>query len=236
MLTSTNRSVKAYATIKEFLLKSSIYVGHKISPLELGKKLGISQTPLRESLLRLAAEGLLAHQNYQGFFVPEITYKQAHEIYEARMAIEPALIDHVIDRITDEDTDFFEDLLEKYKNLVDQPYSRKRLWVDRQFHIRLAHISGNDTMTEILDRLFDQLIMKRRLEHLPLHRGQKAYIEHLSLLEAIKDKDRAKVRRSLLRHLSNGRDFVLGDLRIHQEQEENLKILPSKKAVGGIEA
>jgi DNA-binding GntR family transcriptional regulator len=234
MLANTNRSAIAYASIKEFLLKSSIYVGHKISPLEFGQKLGISQTPLRESLLRLAAEGLLAHQNYQGFLVPEITYKQAHEIYEARLAIELALIDYVIDRITDEDLGFFNDILVKYKELVDQPYSRQRLWVDRQFHIRLARISGNDTMTEILDRLFDQLIMKRRLEHLPLHRGQKAYTEHLSVFEAIKAKDRAKVSRLLRRHLNNGRDFVLGDLRIHQEQEESVEIQPIKRAVGGI--
>ncbi|MBW2409859.1 MAG: GntR family transcriptional regulator, partial [Deltaproteobacteria bacterium] len=67
-----NISEQAYQHIRETLLSSDIYVGQKISHQEIGQKLGISNTPLREALFRLAAEGLLDYQNYKGFSITAI--------------------------------------------------------------------------------------------------------------------------------------------------------------------
>ncbi len=65
MTKTKNISNKAYIHIRETLLNSGVYVGQKILHQELGQKLGISHTPLREALFRLAAEGLLTHENYK---------------------------------------------------------------------------------------------------------------------------------------------------------------------------
>ena len=67
MIKTKNISEQAYLHIRETLLNSDVYVGQKILHNELGHKLGISHTPLREAMFRLAAEGLLEHENYKGF-------------------------------------------------------------------------------------------------------------------------------------------------------------------------
>ena len=120
MTKTKNISNKAYTHIRETLLNSDVYVGQKILHHELGQKLGISHTPLREALFRLAAEGLLTHENYKGFSVPAIRLDEAMDIYETRELIEPHLARKAASKMTKSiAADFFE-IIDQYKQYFSE--------------------------------------------------------------------------------------------------------------------
>lgn len=212
-----NFSEIAYSRIKEFLISSDIFPGQKISHFELGKKLGISLTPLREAFIRLSAEGLLIHQNQRGFSVPEIDLEEARELYEIRALIEPYMIEIGTGLATSKHIEQLKQILSSYRQLVSEPYSRKRLLVDKEFHLEIAKLTKNKILVQIFERIYDRIIIKRKILHLPPGRGHAAYQEHLEILKAMEARDGKEASRLIRNHILNGRNFVIEDIERRQE-------------------
>jgi DNA-binding GntR family transcriptional regulator len=205
-----------HAQIKNFLLSSDIYPGQKISHAELGQKMGISFSPLREAFVQLATEGLLVHKNQRGFFVPEISYEEARELYDARMLIEPHLVKAAAGSITEKQIKKIEKIQRQYHKMAAEPYSRGRLLVDKSFHLKLMEMGGNGQLLRIVDGIFDLLIVRRSILHLSPRRPHMALKEHSEILAALKKKDGRKVAQLMKKHISIIKNFVLDDLKNRQ--------------------
>ena len=209
---NTNISDRAYMHIRESLLNSGVYVGQKIPHNELGQKLRISHTPLREALFRLAAEGLLEHQNYRGFSVPAITLEEAGEIYEAREVIEPFLAERAAKLITGAKIKSFSKILETYQQLMSEPYNRKRILTDKKFHLEIAGLAGNRTLAQMLNQMYDKLIFKSPIEQISLDRVKEAIKEHSEILKKLEAKDGKRAGELMRNHIRKQREYVLTNL------------------------
>ena len=207
-----NISEKAYKHLRESMLLSGVYVGQKIPHQELGQKLGISHTPLREALFRLVAEGLLTHENYKGFSVPAITVGEAEDIYEAREVIEPYLAQKAAKTITPATIEKIQNILKKYKELMSEPYKRKRILTDKTFHLAIAGLAGNATLFNVLNQIYDKLIFKSPVERIALSRIEEAIQEHHEILDMLKAKDGNKVATRMRRHIRKQRDYVINNI------------------------
>lgn len=221
-----NISTRTYLHIRESLLNSGMYVGQKIPHVGLGQRLGISHTPLREALFRLAAEGLIAYQNNRGFFVEEISWEEADEIYEARELIEPYLVKKAVKSVKQKDIDNLRKILKQYEEQTSAPYTRRRLLTDKQFHMGIAALGGNETLNQNLNLYYDKLIMKRPIQHLSAGRGKEAHREHMSILTALEKKDGATAASLMKKHVKQQRKFVLEDIKRRQESEAMVEIAP----------
>jgi len=80
---------KAYEAIKNAILHSEFLPGRVLSIEELAGKLGTSQTPVREALVKLTAEGLVEQGSNKRLCVTRIGEKDIRETYEVRRLIEP---------------------------------------------------------------------------------------------------------------------------------------------------
>lgn len=205
-------------------MNSEVYPGQKIPHFELGKRLGISQTPLREALFRLSAEGFLTHHNQRGFFIPEISLQEAKELYEAIGLIEPYLVERATVSLPNSQLAGLRGILKEYKNLVQGPYTHKRLLADKRFHMEIVRYGNNESLTQILERIYDRAIIKRRVGPLSSTRGPMAYREHLEVLKALEARDAKKARRLMAIHIRNGSYFVISD--IERRQNKELAALP----------
>ena len=228
---SKNRNIseQAYLHIRESLLKSGVYVGQKIPHQELGQKLGISHTPLREALFRLSAEGLLEHENYKGFSVPAITLEEAQEIYEARGIIEPYLAEKASKQITGAKVKAFHKIIKVYKQLMSEPYHRRRILTDKKFHLEIAGLAGNRTLTRLLNQMYDKLIFKSPIEQISQERGQEAINEHTEILKTLEAKDGKKAARIMRKHVRAQRDYVIKNIMAKQNSSPMLSRLIQKK-------
>jgi DNA-binding GntR family transcriptional regulator len=79
----------AYAAIRERILSGSLARGARVHQEELALALGVSRTPVREALRRLAAEGLVELHTNRGARVADLDRAGLRAAYEARLVIEP---------------------------------------------------------------------------------------------------------------------------------------------------
>jgi len=201
-----------YSYIKNFLLNSDIYPGQKIPHAELGKKMKTSFSPLREAFIRLSSERLLTHKNQRGFFVPKISYEEAKDLYDTRMLIEPYLIKKAAKLITNKQIEDLNVTQKQYKEMAFEPYSRKRLLVDKRFHLEILELGDNKELVRVMESVYNLLIVRRTIVHLSPDRPYKAYDEHTELLESLKNRDGKKASQLVKKHIRTARKFVLDDL------------------------
>ena len=80
-----------YASLQTHLRSGAIAAGQPLQEEHFAELLGVSRTPVREAMTRLASEGLLSARG-RSFVVPELTLSDLDSIYEVRFLIEPAAL------------------------------------------------------------------------------------------------------------------------------------------------
>ena len=80
-----------YTSLQTHLRSGAVAAGQPLQEVQLAEMLGVSRTPVREAMTRLASEGLLSSEG-RSFVVPELTLADVDYIYEVRFLIEPAAL------------------------------------------------------------------------------------------------------------------------------------------------
>ena len=94
---------QVYHTLRSHLCSGTLAAGQPLQEVQLAEQLGVSRTPVREAMTRLASEGLLASDG-RSFVVPALTLDDVDDIYEVRFLIEPAAIRRVAELTVDRAT------------------------------------------------------------------------------------------------------------------------------------
>lgn len=81
-------SDRAYATLLEEIQSGALAPGVVLGEVEQAARLGVSRTPLREALGRLAADGLVAQQSPRVTVVTAVDVDDIRELFEVRRALE----------------------------------------------------------------------------------------------------------------------------------------------------
>src|SRR5438105_9279723 len=79
---------RVYEQLKAMAVSYEFKPGERLNEGELAKRLGVSRTPLREALNRLATEGFLRFSPGKGFFCRELDPKEIYDLYQLRKALE----------------------------------------------------------------------------------------------------------------------------------------------------
>lgn len=91
---------QVYHTLRSHLRSGTLQVGQPLQEVQLAERLGVSRTPVREALARLANDGLLVSEG-RSFIVPTLTLADVDDIYEIRFLIEPAALRSIAALCTD---------------------------------------------------------------------------------------------------------------------------------------
>ena len=79
---------RVYATLRGYLRAGRIPTGQPLQEAVLAAQLGVSRTPVREALARLASEGLVLAEG-RSFTVPALVVGDIEDIYALRFLLEP---------------------------------------------------------------------------------------------------------------------------------------------------
>ena len=91
---------QVYLTLRANLRNGKILPGYPLQEVQLAAQLGVSRTPVREALTRLASEGLISSDG-RSFAVPALTLQNVDDIYEVRFLVEPEAVRHVAEQAND---------------------------------------------------------------------------------------------------------------------------------------
>ena len=79
---------RVYTTLREYLRAGRLTAGQPLQEAALAAQLGVSRTPVREALARLASEGLVVTEG-RSFILPALTDADIEDIYALRFLLEP---------------------------------------------------------------------------------------------------------------------------------------------------
>lgn len=79
---------RVYATLRQYLRAGRVPTGQPLQEAALAAQLGVSRTPVREALARLASEGLVVAEG-RSFTVPTLSDQDIEDIYALRFLLEP---------------------------------------------------------------------------------------------------------------------------------------------------
>ncbi len=91
-----NLAELVYATLKAELHDFRWVPGDRLSESEVGVRLGVSRTPVREALFRLRNEGLLEVESKSGWFVRPIDFGRLDQLYDLRIVLESASVERLL--------------------------------------------------------------------------------------------------------------------------------------------
>jgi DNA-binding GntR family transcriptional regulator len=199
----STKSDAAYAEVRRRILAGELAPGSVLDQYLLSDQMGMSITPLREALRRLRGEGLIDIDVHKNTRVAPLSAHEARELFEIRLALDPAAAELAAQRRTDAD---IKTLRNAAKHLVPvtRTWGEKGLLAHSAFHRAIYVASHNDNMITMLDGLWDKSDRYRRLGLLlpsGAENRERDFIEHRKMLEMIVDKDAPGVADLMRQHI-----------------------------------
>jgi len=198
-------SAPVYEAIKERIMDQVLPPGSRLNIDALTLKLGVSQTPIREALVRLAAEQLVAFVPFKGYSVtPLPTHRQISDLMHVRRLLERDASRLAAMRRTGGDLRRMERELSAMETLRPTPQFRDfRTYTqhDQRFHELLVAASDNAVLLNTFLRLSVHAQLARFVHDIGEVDYQENMIEHREIYDAVLVRDGERAVAALSQHI-----------------------------------
>ena len=195
----------AYQALHKALMAGELKPGAIYREKELSKLLSTSRTPVREALLELAAKGMVTFLPRKGIQINQFDVRDLNEIFELRKALELAAVEKVSHRITEQDLQKFQTILEEQRLSAQTHDVIRFLMLDRQFHTLLSALTSNKRLVESLENNRDLLQVMSAFALATEDRLWEVIAEHEAVFQALSARDPALSREKMQLHLEESR-------------------------------
>lgn len=192
-VSQTTLADQAYKAIRGRILNGDMALGEFVREQDVSVALGVSRTPVREALGRLASEGFLERIPHRGFRVPEEPLDTLLELYPIVSALELLAGRLALPRLVEADVSALKAINRELAASIESGDVRRRIELNNRFHHFLCERAGSGRLSDLLDDLRSQV---SRLEHWyysQQNRTEESIAQHDELIRAIEsgDHDRA---------------------------------------------
>jgi DNA-binding GntR family transcriptional regulator len=206
-------SDRAYETLRDDILNWRIAPGTALSETELALQLGISRTPLRAALARLALEGLVDTSRGRTGVVPDISVESIAQQFEVREALELQAARLAARR---RDPEVFQQLADSFAHATEtlaEGGTDAYYAVVTRFDAAMEDAVGNPAMRSALESVRLHLSRARRLAQDNPERLLRAADEHRLICEAVRDGDAELAASATAVHLRGSLTTITTTLR-----------------------
>ena len=204
--------------VAQLIDAGSFAPGAAVSIADLGKRFGVSPTPVREALARLAAEGRLSFVDNIGYSVPALPGAKDYTDWAvARLVVESNALQYILGPLDARLLDEAEDINRRIRstdfgNTHDSVRQFSELnW---QFHARLIALARNPLLEDVHARLyrspqFSRIFLGRGVVH-----QKKVAAEHARIIARLREGDRQAASDALRDHIVDSleRDARMSDI------------------------
>jgi DNA-binding GntR family transcriptional regulator len=195
-------SAKIRDSLEQRIVEGELGNGKRLDETELSGFYGVSRTPVREALQRLAESGLAEHLPRRGTFVRSPSLSQLVEMFEVMAELECMAIRLAARRATSNDIDALEKDNETCRAAVAANDTKKYYEINARLHGRIYQMSGNSFLANEARRLHDRLRPFRRLQLRVRGRMEESMAEHDIILAALRDGDADRAMETMKKHIT----------------------------------
>jgi DNA-binding GntR family transcriptional regulator len=192
-----------YDSLKEAIITNELGANQRINEKEVAVRFHVSRTPVREAVLRLAAEGFVKIDSYRRAIVKEISFEELGEILQVLGSLDRLAVGLAIDHIYPKDIKQLENITEKMEKACKSNSLEKFIELNAAFHDELWKSVPNKFLLEMLHFVKDK---KERYSYARLYAYKKpgfldkSMKHHRALMRAIKQKDKEKLQNLIVEH------------------------------------
>jgi DNA-binding GntR family transcriptional regulator len=207
-----DQDTKAYQGLCQILYNNELSPNQKISYKDLAARLDVSTTPVIHALKWLELKGVVRREPNKGYFINTISLREVEEIFDARIAIEMSLVEKTVQNLDAEGLERLENALAQYERAVADNDISRRVMTDLRFHMTLASLSKTSIQVNLLEDLFDRLLLKYSQELFSASIIETSPSEHFRIIEAARERSLTGLTEALSEHLSITKTRILKSL------------------------
>jgi DNA-binding GntR family transcriptional regulator len=208
--------------MKHSIVRCELVPGSKLKVESLSKAYGLSSSPIREALNRLAQEGIVTASENRGFRVAPISADDLVDISRLRLLLETEALSDAIDHGDDvwegNVLAAFHRLHIVEKRLTPGPVALDEDWSERHkaFHVALLSACRSPLILGLIDSLFDRAERYRRYSALHRQTERHKGNDHKKMMDAVLSRDKELALGMLRQHIEHTRTSVLQALERQQ--------------------
>lgn len=198
-----------YDRLREMILSGVLPLGSALQEKRLADRLGVSRTPVREAITRLASEGLITRGSGATPVVRRISIAEIVEILHVRRVLEVEAAGLAAAHGPCDELVAMQAVFERFRD-NSAPTACEHAAADDQLHDLLAKRAGSRLLQDLIHdlriktRIFDTRRVPERL-----HPG---ITEHLAIIHAVMMRDPARAQDAMRTHIDNVRESILSHL------------------------
>lgn len=202
MKIETSLSNQIYNIMKDRITNLELKLGQRININELAEEFGVSQTPIRDVLNKLAKDGLITIIPRRGYHVVKPSVKDMEEIYDLRKMFEPYALEIGIKNININELKTLKQETENLQLEINKKKKRKRFdKTDDELHLLIIKSSLNKKLYEMYLNIYNFIKISQRMD--PDFEG--CIKCHIALINHILKKDVRKAKKVLIFHINEAK-------------------------------
>ncbi|MGF6969778.1 DNA-binding GntR family transcriptional regulator [Paraburkholderia sp. WC7.3g] len=199
---SRHAAPQVFERLREMILSLELTPGTVLSRTELASRYGLSQTPVRDALMKLGEEGLVDIYPQHATVVSQINVTSALQAHFLRRSIELEVVRTLAEQ---RDPALIAELratIARQTELLDLKNYEQFSLLDQAFHRQMYEAAGVPQLWDLVRRLSGHIDRLRRL-HLPVEGKTMAVVrDHTEIIDAIDNGDVEAAQAALRKHLS----------------------------------
>jgi len=201
--------------LRHRIVDGRLPAGERINEVHLSESLGVSRTPLREALNRLAQEGALISRPRIGYTVRPLTLEEFDQIYEIRPLLDPEAL-----RLGGLPSSGQVRRLRALNTKIERTRDPDSvIALDDEWHLELVAGCPNKVLIELIE----QFIRRTRRYEIALMRERRnvlrASLDHRAVMAALEQRDLARACAALKKNLQTGKAPIAAWLKERQARE-----------------
>ncbi len=198
-----------FRNLRKAIITGELPPGERLLETQLGEKLGVSRTPIREAIRKLELEGLVVMVPRKGAQVAQFTPKDIKDVLEVRAALEALAVRLACQRMDERSFLRLQLVITEYEYAAKENDIETMIEKDVEFHEIIFNATENDKLIQMFGNLGEQV-----------HRFRIAYLknteesisvqeEHMEILQALRDKDADKAAQLAMTHIDKQSESII---------------------------
>jgi GntR family transcriptional regulator, rspAB operon transcriptional repressor len=202
---------EVYDHLKLEILSGKLPSGSKLAEIALAERLGVSRTPIREAVQRLAQDGLVEVAPNRGAKVRGVSAQEVEDVYAVREVLDGLAARLAAEHRTKNDLRSIRTAQERLERIAAQDYAAQ-IAADLEFHNAVAVASRNASLETTL-RSLSQGVARVKLLTKEYNQSPTTTRAHRDILEAIERGDPNAAEACARAHVRDFRTIILQELR-----------------------
>ncbi len=206
-LTRNSLGQKATQLLRKMLLDGNFAQGQRLVEDRIATELGISRTPLREALHRLAQEGLLEKRPRGGYVIRPLKRTEVEDALTIRSMLESHAASLAAQRSTDEQKASLQDNVDTFEKFCDAEDIPQLVELNEAFHLLLRECAHSPLLQQLLHEL-DGITERMLRPIISAVDAQWTHKDHARIATCIAKADIEGARKAMADHVLHGKKTI----------------------------